>query len=69
MSALPKLTLSRMTLEEFLDWPGDGEPDGSWPANSISIAEAAPLALDSLDFSCPLAALYEGTRFIAAGAG
>jgi Uma2 family endonuclease len=24
MSALPKLRLSRMTVEEFLDWPGDG---------------------------------------------
>ena len=46
------------------------EPDGSWPANSIPIAEDAPLALDSLDFSCPLAALYEGTRFAApAGEG
>ena len=24
MSALPKPALSRMTVEEFLDWPGDG---------------------------------------------
>ena len=24
MTALPKLALSRMTIEEFLDWPGDG---------------------------------------------
>lgn len=24
MSALPKLTLSRMTVAEFIDWPGDG---------------------------------------------
>ena len=45
------------------------EPDGSWPANSVPIAEEAPLVLDSLDFSCPLAALYEGTRFVSAGEG
>jgi Uma2 family endonuclease len=24
MTALPKLVPSRMTVEEFLDWPGDG---------------------------------------------
>ena len=24
MTALPKLVPSRMTIEEFLDWPGDG---------------------------------------------
>jgi Uma2 family endonuclease len=24
MSALPKPTLSRMTVAEFIDWPGDG---------------------------------------------
>ena len=45
------------------------EPDGGWPANSRAIGEDAPLVLDSLEFSCPLAALYEGTRFVAAGAG
>lgn len=42
------------------------EPDGSWPANFVPIAKEAPLVLDSLDFSCPLAALYEGTRFVPA---
>jgi len=41
------------------------EPDGSWPANSQPIAAEAPLVLESLDFSCPLAAIYEGTRFVA----
>ena len=45
------------------------EPDGSWPANSMPITEDAPLVLDSLGFSCPLAALYDGTRFVAAGEG
>ncbi|MGA8552055.1 MAG: Uma2 family endonuclease, partial [Stellaceae bacterium] len=46
------------------------EPDGGWPANSIPIPEEAPLVLHSLDFSCPLAALYEGTRLVTpAGAG
>ena len=40
------------------------EPDGSWPANSTAIGEDAPLVLESLDFSCPLNAVYEGTRFV-----
>lgn len=44
------------------------EPDGSWPANSMPIAEEAPLVLESLDFSCPLNLVYQGTRFVAAGA-
>ena len=43
------------------------EPDGSWPANSAPIAEEAPLVLEGLDFSRPLNAVYEGTRFILAG--
>ena len=43
------------------------EPDGGWPANAQPIAADAPLVLDSLDFSCPLAAVYEGTRFLASG--
>jgi Uma2 family endonuclease len=43
------------------------EPDGGWPANSQPIAAEAALVLDSLDFSCPLASIYEGTRFLAAG--
>ena len=43
------------------------EPDGGWPANSLPIAAEALLVLDSLDFSCPLTAIYEGTRFLASG--
>jgi hypothetical protein len=43
------------------------EPDGNWPANSRAIVAEAPLVLESLDFSCPLAAIYEGTRFLASG--
>lgn len=43
------------------------EPDGDWPANSLPIAAEALLVLDSLDFSCPLTAIYEGTRFLASG--
>jgi Uma2 family endonuclease len=45
------------------------EPDGGWPANSVAIAADAPLVLDSLDFSCPLAAVYEGTRFVPSPSG
>ena len=41
------------------------EPDGGWPANAQPIAADAPLVLASIDFSCPLAAVYEGTRFLA----
>jgi hypothetical protein len=43
MTALPKLAISRMTVEEFLDWPGDaggqkfelvdGEPRAMAPAS------------------------------------
>jgi hypothetical protein len=44
MSALPRLPLSRMTVAEFIDWPGDG-----------------------IGCDCPLPAIYEGTRFLAAG--
>jgi Uma2 family endonuclease len=43
------------------------EPGGGWPANSQPIAADALLVLESLDFSCPLAAVYEGTRFLASG--
>jgi Uma2 family endonuclease len=43
------------------------EPDGSWPANAQPIAADAALALESLDFSCPLTAVYGGTRFLAPG--
>ncbi len=43
------------------------EPDGGWPANAQPIAADAPLVLESLDFLCPLTAVYEGTRFLASG--
>jgi len=39
------------------------EPDGSWPATSISIGEHDWLPLKSIDFGCALTAVYEGTRF------
>ena len=131
MTALPKLAPSRMTVEEFLDWPGDrsgrgfelvdGEPramapasgthgriqatiarllgnhlagtgcsavirgcsarpstsvaaellrrqpDGSWPATAMRIGGKDRLSLGSPDFSCPLMAVYEGTRFYRPG--
>ncbi len=43
------------------------EAEGRWPANSQSIAEQDRLALDSIGFECPLAAVYAGTRFVSAG--
>jgi Uma2 family endonuclease len=43
------------------------EPEGGWPANAQAIAADAALVLESLDFSCPLAAVYEGTRFLPPG--
>jgi Uma2 family endonuclease len=42
------------------------EPNGGWPANSSPISEHDRLALDSIGFDCPLAAVYEGTRFVPA---
>jgi Uma2 family endonuclease len=39
------------------------QPDGSWPATSISIGEDDWLPLESIDFGCALTAVYEGTRF------
>ena len=46
------------------------EPDGTWPAHSVPIGDTDRLSLASLDFGCPLTAIYEGTRFAgAAGAG
>jgi Uma2 family endonuclease len=45
------------------------EPDGSWPANPTPIAEGGGLALDSIGFDCPLAAVYQGTRFFSAEGG
>ena len=44
------------------------EPNGGWPANSLPIGEQDRLALDSIGFDCPLAAVYEGTRFVRAEA-
>jgi Uma2 family endonuclease len=43
------------------------EADGGWPANSSLIAEEDRLTLASIGFESPLTALYEGTRFVAAG--
>ena len=36
--------------------------DGSWPSNPQPIEADAALLLESLDFSCPLTAIYENTR-------
>lgn len=38
------------------------EADGSWPANPQPIGKDGALSLDSLDFTCPLAAFYDGTH-------
>jgi Uma2 family endonuclease len=43
------------------------EQNGNWPASAQSVAAEAALVLESIDFGCPLAAIYEGTRFAAAG--
>ncbi len=43
--------------------------DGIWTANPQPIDADAALVLESLDFSCPLAALYENTHFARAGGG
>jgi Uma2 family endonuclease len=37
------------------------DADGSWPATARLLAKDEILSLESLDFSCPLAALYDGT--------
>ncbi len=42
------------------------DPDGGWPANSSPMGDEDQLALESIGFDCPLAAIYEGTRFISA---
>jgi Uma2 family endonuclease len=44
------------------------EPDGGWPANSRPLGEEDRLALDSIGFECPLAAVYAGTRLVPAAA-
>jgi len=41
--------------------------DGSWPSNPQPIEAGAMLFLESLDFSCPLAAVYENTHLARAG--
>ncbi len=41
--------------------------DGSWPSNPLPIESDAVLVLESRDFSCPLAAIYENTHLTAAG--
>lgn len=41
--------------------------DGIWPANPQPIDAEAALVLESLDFSCPLAAIYENTHLSRAG--
>ena len=43
------------------------QPDGSWPATAMRIGENDRLSLGSLDFGCPLMAVYEGTRFYRPG--
>jgi hypothetical protein len=45
------------------------EADGTWPANSQKIGPEAALVLQSLEFSCPLAAIYEGTHLARAARG
>jgi Uma2 family endonuclease len=45
------------------------EPDGSWPANPTPIAQEGRLALNSIGFDCPPAAVYEGTRFFSTDGG
>jgi Uma2 family endonuclease len=42
------------------------DEDGGWPANSLAIGAEDGLALVSIGFECPLNAVYEGTRFVAA---
>lgn len=41
--------------------------DGIWPANPQPIDAEAALVLESLDFSCPLAAIYENTHLARTG--
>jgi Uma2 family endonuclease len=36
--------------------------DGSWPPSPLLIESDAGLSLESLDFACPLAAIYEDTH-------
>jgi Uma2 family endonuclease len=43
--------------------------DGGWPSNPEPIEADAALLLESLDFSCPLAAIYENTHLARAAGG
>jgi Uma2 family endonuclease len=43
--------------------------DGSWPSNPQPIESDAALFLETLDFSCPLAAIYENTHLARASGG
>jgi Uma2 family endonuclease len=43
--------------------------DGSWPSNPLAIESDAALFLESSEFSCPLAAVYENTYLAHAGGG
>ena len=43
------------------------QPDGSWPPTSIAIGDDDWLPLESIDFSCALTAVYDGTRFYRGG--
>ncbi len=43
--------------------------DGSWPSNPLPIESDAALFLGSLDFSCPLPAIYENTHLARAARG
>ena len=40
------------------------QSDGSWPPDARSLGDDDVLGLASIDFSCPLAALYRGTRLL-----
>lgn len=43
--------------------------DATWPANSEILGPDTILRLDSIEFSCPLAALFEGTHLARAAGG
>lgn len=43
--------------------------DGSWPSNPQQIETDTALFLESLNFSCPLAAIYENTHLARAAGG
>lgn len=38
------------------------QPDGSWPSNPEQIGVDGKIQLDSIEFSCGLAAMFEGTH-------